>query len=42
MIYFSTTTCTRPGIYQTELILIDSELKKKADEHEKMHIIANY
>lgn len=28
--YFSTTTCIRPGIHKIELILIDTELKRRS------------
>lgn len=30
MMYFSTTTCIRPGIHKIELILIDTELKRRS------------
>lgn len=30
MIHFSTTTCIRPGIYKIELILRDTELKRRS------------
>ena len=42
MVYFSTTACTRPGVHKTELILIDTELKRRLLNMKKILNIPNY